>query len=79
MSHVKPVERCSVALLVSGQYGGGQAWKGKRSQLASQTVWTRIEQNRVEQTRVVSKITIYLLYSALYLNSNLLEITDDVK
>lgn len=38
VSHVKPMERCEMALLVSRQYGGGQAWKGKRSQLASQTV-----------------------------------------
>ena len=28
---VKAMERCAMALLVSEQYGGSQAWRGKRS------------------------------------------------
>ena len=39
MSRVKPVERYAMELLVSGQYGGSRAWKGKRSQLVNQTVY----------------------------------------
>lgn len=39
MLRVKPMERCAMALLISGQYGGSGAWKGKS--------WT-VVQNRKE-------------------------------
>lgn len=43
VSRVKPMERCAMVLLVSGQYGGSRAWEGKRLHGARQMIerWGR--------------------------------------